>query len=377
MLTQDDIPTKKPEDGHDVEIGIGNISGVSGQVNAAGGNIVHAEAGATVIIGSSTEAASGLVALRELIRRSSDVRTSVVEFETDFKVAHELIDRLGDYKDLHDLLHDLQFHCYNGVAQAVTRFPNDEQTLGDLNQYALTLEDIAEKLKQVASRPSIPNQESAWIEDVRTANTELHSALDELSETWLKKVIWRLNRLLAIQPARINTLLNRSAHDLHLPVLLNALARVSEYLDSHNLDTDNVTAFQSGVAALRTLDQTLAALVDEHDHWQALDVELRRIAASIDINFSELEMSWPDVKLMAEPLYIGIMETWADGMRKDSVALEKALSDNNPAKVPPCFRNYQRRATDRFFRVDIDLKSQCGNLRQIGLPLASVLEILE
>ena len=332
--------------------------------------------GMTVIIGAPAVAAGGLVALCELMQRTPVVRTTVNEFRNDFKAAHEQVNRLGDYKDLHDQLHKLQFHCYNGVVQAVPRFPDDELAIDSLTDHTLTLEGIVEELKQVATRPSIPKQELAWIDDLSLAKTDLRRAVDALDGTSLKKAIWRLNRTLATQPARINALLNYSAHALHLPELLNALASVSDTLTSLNLDTVKVTTFQSGVVALGELNQTLSALVDDHDHWQAVDVELRRIEASIDRDLIEFEMSWPDVKLRAEPLYLANSEEWAFALRRESDALDEVLNANNPSKVRRGFRSYQRRATDRFYRVDIKLKVLCGNMRQIGTPLAAVLEMI-
>jgi hypothetical protein len=332
--------------------------------------------GVTSISGAPSVAAGGLAALAELMRRSPIVHAEVNGFQSDLKAAYEQVNRLGDYKDLHDQLHKLQFHCYNGVVQAVSRFPDDELTLDSLTDHALTLEGIVEELKQVAGRPSMPKQELTWIEDLGLAKAELRNAVDALDVTSLKKVVWRLNRLLATQPARINALLNYSAHALHLPELLSALTSICITLTSLELDANNVAAFQSGVDALGELNRNLSSLVDDHDHWQAVDVELRRIEASIDHDLVELEMSWPDIKLRAEPLYIDNTEEWAIALKGESDSLDGLLRDNNPSKVRRGFRSYQRRVTDRFYRVDIKLKALCGDMRQIGTPLAAVLEMI-
>ncbi len=368
---------KEEKNNTQVNIGIGNIRDVSGQMNVAGGHIVHAEKGATVIIGAPAEAVGGLVALRELMQHSSDVRTAVIAFQTDFKVAYEQVDLLGDYKDLHDLLHRLQFHCYNGIVQAAMRFPADEMALDNLTDYALTLEAIIDESRQVVNRPTMQKQELTWIGDIGLTKEDLRRAIDSLDEGSLKKVIWRLNRLLAIQPSRINTLLNLAARALRLPALLSALTRVCDHITSLELEPDKVIAFQSGLQALDKLDRALCELVDDHDRWQSLDVELRRLEASIDHDLVELEMSWPDIKPKAEPLYAGCVDDWADALKREGAALDEALGSNNPAKVRRSFRSYQRRASDRFFRVDVELKAVCGDLRQIGMPLASVLRMVQ
>ena len=369
------MPKRKKE--QQTHIDVKNLREVSGEVNIAGGNIVHVETGATIVIGAPGEAVAGLLALGELMRHSPNVRSAVFAFQIDMKLAYEHVDRLGDYKDLHALLHRLQFHCYNGIAQTALRFPGDMLALDALTDYALTLESIGDELEQVAARLSVPKQELAWMDDVNLAKADLNSAIHVLDEKSLKKVVWRLNRLLAIQPARINTLLNQAAHTLRLPALLQALARVRDYLASLDLDTARVDEFRRGVEALGEMDQALSDLVDSHDGWQALDIELRRIEASIERDLLELQMSWADLKPKAELLYIPYSDEWARALKKESDALDEALDSDNPARVRRCFHSYRRRAAERFYRVDVELKTLCGGLPRVAAPLASILRIIE
>lgn len=364
-------------EGKKVTIDIGEINEVSGQANIAGRDVINVEKGATLIINAPAAAASGLSVLPGLIKSSADVHAIVADFQADFRVAYEQVNRLGDYKDLHDQLHELQVHCYVHVAMAAPRFPDDETTVDGLTVHALTIEDVVEALGEIAVRPSIPRQELAWIEEVRLSKADLRGAVDNLDADCLKKAIWRMNRLLATQPARINALLNHSAHALNLPRLLTALRRVSEALITLELDAREVAAFQAGVTALGELDRLLSALVDDHDRWQALDVELRRIEASIEHDLLEFEMSWPDVRKNCEGLYTGRQEDWAVALKKESDSLDELLKASNPARLRRGFRCYQRRVTDRFYRVDVKLKTLCGELRQIGAPLDAVLEVIQ
>ena len=363
-------------------VGPAPVTNVSGGVNLTADRVNVGEdvVGRDKIVQNiyiPTDAAGGLVALRELMQRSSDVRIAVIAFQTDFQAAHEQVDLLGNYKDLHDLLHHLQFHCYNGLVQAESYFPAHELTRDDLTDYALTLEDIVVKLRQVAARSVIPKHETAWIDKVSLAKTDLGTAIETLDEKLLKRVIWNLSRLLATQPAHINTLLNHAARTLRLPALLDALARIWDNLRSLDLDPDKVSQFQTGVEALRQLDRKLTTLVNDHDGWQSVDVELRRIEGTLEHDLIDLEMSWPDVKLQAEPLYLQCLDDWALALKKESVTLDEVLTANNPAKVKRSFRSFQRRATERFFQVDLELKSLCDKLSQIGAPLASVLRMIE
>lgn len=345
---------------------------------------------AAPVPGSATSATvgKGLLALRELMQHSSDVRTDGIAFQTDFRAAREQIVRLSDYKKLHDLLHRLQFYCYNDMAQAALRFPK-ENAIYDLTYYALTLGDIVAELRRVAARSTLPREETSWVDDVAAAKVDLNAALDRRDEELLKRVIWCLKRVLDTQPSLINKLLNHTASVLRLSSLTEALARFCNGFSSLDLDAGKVQQFEEGVAGLRQLDQGVIALTDEHNRWQKLDLELRLIAATLDggrfrrskripkVDFSDLVMSWPDVKARAEQLCLNTADEWAQDLQKESRGLDDALAAGNPKMIMLSFRGFQRRVADRFFQVDVDLKALCDDLRQIGAPLALVLEMFQ
>ncbi len=348
------------------------------RVESAGGHIVHAAAGATVIIGASAEAiGAGLVVLSELMQRSSDVRNDVIAFQTDFRAAREQIALLSGYKDLHDLLHDLQLHCYKGVVQAAAGFPEDISAVSSLNDYAMTLGNIVDNLRQVIARVVLPEQDVSWIDSVGTAKTNLNDALELSDKDLLKAVIWNLSRVLNTQPVLINKSLTQTARVLRLPSLTEALARIYNRLTTLDLDAGKVERFRTSVDALRHVDLGLTVLVNEHDNWQALDRELRLIEGTIDRDFFDLQMSWPEVKARADRLCSNVADEWAQNLLKEGRGLDAALAANNPLKIKTGFNNFQRRVSIRFFQVDKNLKALCDDLRRIGEPLTSVLEMIE
>lgn len=342
-----------------------------------GGTYIANAAGATIILAASAQAAGGLVALQELMKGSPDVREQAIEFRTDFRAAHEQIDLLGDYKDLHDLLHNLQFQCYDPLMQAAARFPDDERDLNDLSVCVVTLESLVTRLRRVAERPQLPKQDLTWIDEVGLAKSDLDTTLDALDNKLLKKVIWRLSRVLRTEPASINVRLTMAVQLLRLPSLLSALSRIHAQLTSPELDSRQVGQLRSGVEALRQLDQTLNSLVEDHARWQALEVTLRLIGESIGDDLAELEMSWPDVKVKTEQLCLKRDEDWAVALLSNGQRLDEALVASHPGLVQQRFRSFQRRAANRFFDVDKNLKELCDHLRLIGGPLASVLEMIK
>ena len=373
----DDLPPQPADDathldvnltaGRDVSVG----EVIEGDKIQAGTYIAQA-----TIVAAPAQVGAGLRALTELMRSDEAASAAVTAFQTDFQAAGEQLNLLADYKNLHDLLHKLQFQCYTGIVQAASRFPDDEMALGNLADYQLELESIVAALKEVAAHPSLAQQDLSWVDDLASAKGGLQNAVDTLDPKPLKQAIWRVNRVLANQPARMNSRLNQAARALRLPTLTQALARVCDNLKPLNLDPEKVGQFEGGVAALGELDKGLTVLVAEHDHWQEIDVELRRIENSMDKDLQELEMSWPDLKTKAGPLYVACSEEEAAGFKGESQNLEEALAANNPPKVKRFFRSYRRRAGNRFYRVDASLKDLCERLRDVAGPLASVLRMM-
>lgn len=318
----------------------------------------------------------GLNALAELMHHS-EARSAVVTFRVDFQAACEQINIIANYKELHDLLHTLEFQCYSGIVQESKRFPDDETTLEILTDHELTLQKILSEVQEVAGRETIATNEVMWLKDLKRAQTELRTAIGELDTRQLQRTIWLLNRILAIQPSRINTNLNSAARTLRLPALVNAMKSIWERLAQSNLNQEKIKQFQIGVEVLAELNERLAALVIGHDYWQELDLELRRIEANLEKDLIELEMSWPDLKERTEILFNPAGDQWAISFQQDSQNLDATLSAQNPAKIKRCFRMYRRRAGDRFYQVDVTLKRLCEELREVGEPLASVLRMIE
>ncbi|MBD2459112.1 hypothetical protein H6G80_34320 [Nostoc sp. FACHB-87] len=360
-------------EGQDIQIGDRIYKGADAETIR---KIIQDELQAVKFGHNSQSVRSGLYALTELMA-VPQVRAAVFAFRTDFQAVCEQIDVLVNYKDLHDLLHTLEFQCYGGIVQEAKRFPDDETALDILMDHQLTLQQIVTDIQEIALRGTLAKNELLWLKDLVQATEELHGGIENLDTRQIKRAVWLINRVLAIQPSRINTSLNIAARVLRLPALVKALTCVRDNLTHCELDADKASQFNDGVEALASLEHSLTILVHSHNDWQELDLELRRIEANIEQDIFELELSWPDLKAMAESLYSSSIDEWALMFQQDSENLDSAIASKNPVKVKRYFRSYRRRAGDRFFRVDMDLKRLCGNLRIVGEPLVSVLRLIE
>lgn len=317
----------------------------------------------------------GLEALTQLMAESV-VRNTAIAFRTDFQATSAQIEILGNYKDLHDLLHTLEIQCYRGIIQEARGFPDDETSLEVLTQHELTIQDLICGVQGVADRGIPPTHEILWLKDLREGQEALHRAIEELDTRQLQRTIWLLNRVLAIQPSRLNSSLNESARTLRLPALVCALNSLWGSIANSKLDRESLNQFREGVESLDKLNVDFAALVKAHDAWQEVDLELRRIEPNLERDTFELEMSWPDLRGKMEALCGDSPEQWSLDIRQSSQNLDKALTDKTPVKIKRSFNAYRRLAINRFFQVDLRLKRLCDELRVVAKPLDFVLRMI-
>ena len=311
------------------------------------------------------------------LMKSAVVRSLVTTYRADFRAACEQIDILSRYKDLHDLLHKLQFRCYSVIAQEAQRFPKDDLALDNLRNYEVTLQDIADELHQVAQKAALPASEISWLADIEQAQGLLRAALDGMDGEKLKRVVWLLRRVLALQPSNINHRLIGAARALRLTEIVASLAAIRDALQQLKVDRERTTQFTTGVDALQQLDTRLQALMLEHDQWQEVQRILGRIEDVLLHDLNELAFSWPDLCTRVTGLCQMQKGEWVDLFLQDSDQLANAITAQNPVRIRSYFQRYRQRAGNRFFQVDTQLKELCAELRKVGDSLATIIQVLE
>jgi hypothetical protein len=319
----------------------------------------------------------GVEALGRLMQEPA-VRAAAVSFDTLFRDAGARIDLLASYKDVHDLLHTMQVQFLDQAVQEARGFPDDELACENLANHALTLQGLVSGLQDIAARQLLPRSDVSWIEtDLTRAVQDLQVALDARSSQGLSTVTWTIRRLLATRPSLINTRLNEAARSLNLTALRDALAAVVEEARRSSLDRQKVGTFDAGVAALGDLAVNLGSLVDQHDRWQMLDVDLRPLAGGQQPPVEELTYAWAAIRDQLTALTAHTTDDWASVLLRQARAFDDVLASGEQARLRPALRRVNRLVTDRFYRVDLLLKRQCDELRKVCDPLAAVLRILE
>jgi CHAT domain len=339
-----------------------------------------------------SEALSGLASLTELARTSPEVQRAVVSYRNDFTTARKDIDVLGNYKDLHDQLHQLQYNCYSLIVSKIRSVTTpasgavaDELRSDDalLENSEVTLLNLIENIRRIIGKGSFANYDTAWLSYLEQA----HEALGQTLLTWdisnLKRVRSYLDRVLNIQPSKINAELEFTARNLNLPQVVKDMTALRDNLSLLKLESKTVMQFASGVEALMRLDERLASLLRQHAAWQTIDTYLRTLLDSgIKTRLeTDPDLFKDDWRELIQGKAAGLSKDVADGLsgRLNDYAtkIEEAMTQRNAALLERQLELYRRCVGLRFFRVDADLKTACDELRKVGEPLDALLGMLE
>src|SRR5688572_14907320 len=146
----------------------------------------------------------GLRTLADLLREGP-VRDSLIAFRVRFETISDRIERLVDYKYVHDQLHQLQFHCYEAIKRDVDRMTTDDGAEDALSFYAQTLDGILNQLRRLATKATFARMPLTWIAMLEKAQTLLAEGLRGGDVTIVKKAAAAMDRVLAVYPAQIDT----------------------------------------------------------------------------------------------------------------------------------------------------------------------------
>lgn len=319
---------------------------------------------------------TGIGALIDLMH-DSQVREIVAAFNADFKLARDGIRTLIYYKDLHDQLHTLQYRCYNPIVRDSRNFLSDDLIQESMNDYAMTVREIIRALFDIVERTEPPIPPPDWFADLEKSLVYLQTALTKRDPQKLYMTILQIDHVLSIEPARINDKLIATARTLPLSSLINTLRRLYRHLIGLDIDQIKLSQFENGIEALSTISQTFNHLLAEHDSWQAIECHLRRLEISLRQDLSEIEFFWDDLREKVVRLYQSRVEEWAVALHDDEQRLDTALKTHELQPVKDAFLRYRRQASDRFFRVDTDVKRQCDRLREIGDPFSNLMRMAD
>src|SRR5205823_3836620 len=79
------------------------------------------------------------------------IRVPLKNYQEHFQLVRELIRRLGNYKDLHELLHKVQVECYDEIQRELPRFPTYDGNEA-LDGIQSRLAELSQEMRRVIAR---------------------------------------------------------------------------------------------------------------------------------------------------------------------------------------------------------------------------------
>lgn len=317
----------------------------------------------------------GLRTLADLLREGP-VRDALLAFRYKFETISDRIERLADYKYVHDQLHQLQFHCHDAIVRDLPRLETDDDAADALEFYAQTLEGILSNVRRLAQKPTFTRTPLSWIPALERAYAQLIEGVRARKCDVVKKAARAMDSVLAKYPPVIDTHLQAAANELELQDLIVAVTTASDHAHAKGLQGARLEALETAFETMVALDDHLSALVRDHSRWQDADVDMRRVDTTLAADAMELIDTWPDLKTKMARLSDLNLEPWAETLRKEAAHIDEAIAANDERAMTRYFRRYRRQAGTRFFEIDTTLKLQCDELRNAGEPLAALVESL-
>ncbi len=315
-----------------------------------------------------------ITALVRLMSRP-DMRAAVVAFQTDFEAASEQIDLMNDYKLAHDLFQELE-NRYNLINNDLKRLPGDDYAWDSIAINEPELQGKIKDLQQLARSKTFESEDARWRTQLETVSERIRTGTEEFDYDALRKGVNLLYRILNRYPSRINAQLVSTASQIRLDSLEEAMTTIYNNLIEEtaiSLDHLILDEVQNGFLVLGGLDERLRELVKEHNAWQEIDDEVRRVKSSIGIGTEELEDAWFDLEPMTRDITNGSTEDWAVSLAQVTDTLDQAIADQGTVTVRRTFLRFQSQIGRRFRQVDLELLTLCQELQRIGESLDIVL----
>lgn len=302
-----------------------------------------------------------------------DMRDAVIAFQKDFEAASEQIALMNDYKLVHDLFQELENRYYL-IYNDQKRLPDDDMAWEGIAINEPVLQGKISDLLNVARNATFATEDARWTQQLEATSESVRDGVENYDLEKLKSGMNSLFRVLNRYPSRINAQLVTAAGALRLDSLEEAMTKITDNLAEVDVTLDNmIDEILKGAEALSSLDEQLNALVKEHNAWQEVDDEIRRVKTSLGRGIEELENSWFDLKPMTHDLVNGHQDDWAVKLSEVTETLDQALTEKGLVTVRRTFLRYQSQVGRRFRQVDLNLLTLCQELQRIGESLDLVL----
>src|SRR5262245_2100987 len=294
-------------------------------------------------------------------RPASEVvlRKVIAAFNRGFRERNELFKYLNAYKELHDILHDLQSYHPKLKAAIEVRIADPNQPLEE--EVAFYLKEHLETACASVKDIEFPDKPPSWI-------AKLEAAIQVLTGSEVEKFSRQVERLKTIPHDNL-TLLNEklfeNARRLQPKQLIDSLDEILTALgEARNPTRQKIRA---EVEEFRNLCSELDDLSNAHNLCQQIDDSLREAAGLSSVTSEELS-EWPIAKKSLDEL---ALHRKADKRVQRTNEAAKLFEAANQAQA---FRVLVERFDDLFLETDKALLKVTNKLTRKAIALHTALE---
>lgn len=316
-----------------------------------------------------------VAAIQEHVQQAL-VSEEINRFRTIFHATRTQIERLSTYKEIHDTLQNLETP-FLLLDRHRRRLVSDLNAWDDLTEPAIDLQAMLQRVLTLLRAPTL-SDEATWSEQqLLTSIQDFEAAFVTLDSRRLDTGIARVRRILARETSRVDTHIVSCARELRLDMVADVLETLHARLASTGVHGSIVHHLANLSEDVAIIGQRLMTLVRAHHRWQAIDNEIRRVGEGVSTTTTELELLWPDLMMLLQPLAAESNEDWAAQLTRLIHEIGALLETGDFSRVRRPFGMLRRIASQQFFAIDDELLHTCANLRQIGESLDLLLRVID
>lgn len=323
-----------------------------------------------------------------------NIRAAVVASRETIRTVSKTVEILDVYKNLHDILHQMQMRRFSELRTAAVNMkadPAQADKLRDFQDRVRLAHQFATPWPPRLAHDSMAQTiEQGWVDKIGSAGDKLRTAIEQSNTAEACMALNVVLRILETEPSRINTYIFSAAKTLPLNELVETLNRVGAAAGSY------AAVFKQAADALAAVRTDLHIRVVEHNLWQEIDDGLwamdRHFILPPENALRDFGIDWPSTKLRVRTLADGEEGvTWAKNITHYSDRIDDEIVHIEEQLAPPggaaniqtltdnlycIYTDFRFEARLRFLMVDQLLKSECEGLVAIGAPLQALLKEL-
>ncbi|HMN26677.1 MAG TPA: TIR domain-containing protein [Caldilineaceae bacterium] len=291
----------------------------------------------------------------------------------------EQIKHMKEYKDVHDLLQQLEGHyqsLHNEIYEDNKLMPAERLRWRSIRTTSEQMGNAIFELYSYVENSSLSAESAEWLSNLHQAAASLEQARKANEIGLVDEAAQLVFEVIDQQISRMNDHMVAHVDALNLPDLVDRLNKVHG-LVQHHADSSlsaQLQEYQQAVADLTRMLEQLKTLRKDHDFLQQLDNKLRSEEMQLSNNTERFARRWEkslghELRLLSSPARL----SWEVDLARQIDGVDQALQEGSTGAIADAFYFCRGAISTRFRHVDIELKRLCDGLIVHGSLLESAL----